>query len=970
MNDRHDFVGRAPELTAFEAALASLVGGAGGVLILAGEPGIGKTRIAREAVGHVEAHRMTVGWGACYEGERARPYGVWTEALTAVVRQIGTLAVDARVGAVLSAILPGLASTRPAALGAGDEQLRLFEAVIDLLAATARPVLVLDDLQWADADSLALLRRVARAARSLPVLVVAIHRDPDPALQPGQPLSDTLAALQREAVVEHYTLHGLALPEVERYLSQTGGPAVPAALAGTLLQHTGGNPFYLGEALRFLVAEGRIIDRSGRWWTEFSLAELGIPPSVRQVVGQRLTRLNPSARQALVAASALSAPCSFTLLQAVTGLPDDRLLDALDEALAAGLLRPADGGGYTLSHAIVRQTVSDTLNPDRQARLHRQVATALEAQPAGAGRDNELAVQYHASRSLPGAERGISFALAAADQARSAAATQQAAANLRLARDLAVGADPVTRSDVLARLALAEAEAGQIDAAVATATMALDSFAHASMTAPEVAGFLAAVARSLRDAGARQEIWSPLVERGLALTADRRDLTWARLALLVHRSEPVAGGAIHAQRWLGYDPQALEIVRAEGSETDIARTLEPVEWSSRQETDAVLALARTWQEPRAILRALSVVTNNLFARHGALSEAAARAEELHAVAERHGAIPEQVEGLCQLAIVRYAEARFDQAARTSDRARARLVRLGPDHLLQSWNPWLDFFHAVFLEGDWEAIARRAAGWLDDRQAPGAAMALIFGGMAAVAWARAGDAPAARRALGALVPALGASPPNLYTVNLAVSLAGMAAWDLDATEAASPLRDRARAQIAAGVGEPPLCCHALVIARADALLGDLIGARAAFAEARNRLEAAGQRALRPIVDYDEALTLRRLAPANRREALALLDEATSAFQALGMDGWAARASRQRAAIEPAAGPAGGLTRREVEVLRLIAAGLTDKEIADRLVLSVLTVHRHVANVYAKIGARGRAEATAYALGRGVAPLPPA
>jgi hypothetical protein len=270
---------------------------------------------------------------------------------------------------------------------------------------------------------------------------------------------------------------------------------------------------------------------------------------------------------------------------------------------------PAAPPAYDFAHAIVRHTLYSELNPDRRTRLHRRIAVALAETSNGEADDQagEVAAQFHASASLPGASAGLSYALAAAERARAGAALEQAVSFLRMARDLAAEGGTAARAQVLCRLAVAEAEAMWLDAARRSADQALDALAAANADPGQTAEFLATVARALQEGGAAPAAWTPLLERGLALLGATRTLTWARLMLLRERFEPVSHGIIHTSLGLGYDPQAVAIARAAGDEEDYARTLTPFDWWTRDENDALLALVRTWRRPSAAMRALSIV---------------------------------------------------------------------------------------------------------------------------------------------------------------------------------------------------------------------------------------------------------------------------------------------------------------------------------------------------------------------------
>jgi hypothetical protein len=652
----HDtFVGRGAEMGRLRARLRDLAAGRGGVVMISGEAGIGKTRFTEELAAVAGAEGAEVMSGRCFEGPCSPPYWPWKHVLASCVRSVGAHALTARLGpgaAALGALVPEVGSAlpqrNPPRLAPGDERIRLYEAVRHLLlwnAADRSIVLILDDLHWADADSLGLLAYVVGLSPSPRWLLVCTYREPDLRTYENQALTELLGSLRREPTFEWITLQGLAIDDLAAYLSATAGHELPRALVGVIHEETRGNPLYTREVFRHLVEEKSLVERGGRWTTDFSLRELGIPAGVREVVHQRLGRLSADTVRILQLGAALGTAITFEVLLRLSGVPEGRMLDCIDEALRAGSLHVAGAARYEFSHAIVRRAIYDDLNPDRRARLHRRIAEILEGLP---GTDPlEIAGQYHASAALPGGERGIAAALAAADRARAASAPVQAAAPLRIARDLAAAAEPRVRADVLCRLARAEAEAmgaAEISRAVTEAVAALERIGR---TASEIAGFLNAVARDLKEVGASPGDWEPLIERGLALVGECRDITWARLLLLRDRLEPIGAGGLALARWTGSDPEAVAIARATGDEDDYAATLQPFDVRTPPETAEILRRARTWRRPSNIRRALDLVNRDLQIRYGDYRQARAILRELLELSVELGSIPGQAEALAQ-----------------------------------------------------------------------------------------------------------------------------------------------------------------------------------------------------------------------------------------------------------------------------------------------------------------------------------
>jgi DNA-binding CsgD family transcriptional regulator len=669
-------------------------------------------------------------------------------------------------------------------------------------------------------------------------------------------------------------------------------------------------------------------------------------------------------------------------------MDEESLLDAIDEALAAGLIRPVAGKAesYDFAHAIIRAALYEERSPSRNVRLHRQVAEALErvygGQPALArAHAAELAAQYHASASLPGAEHGIYHAQVAAEIARTSFDREGAVRFLRMARDLAATADPATRAEIMARLAVAEAEALELDAAVRTTEEALVSFEMAGWSAAAIAVFLQEIAVALKSGYADAAVWRPLVDRGLVLCGEMRDLTWARLSLIHDPIEPVTGTPLRAGIWRGFDPAAVAIARAAGDEDDHARTIESFDPRTPEETRALVRLGRAWRQPPAVLRALTVAANDFQYRHGAFAEALAIWTEQGVLAERFGAVSWQSQALQQATFLHLAQGDFKRAREAEAKARSLLSRLGPYRESDVLAMEMATGFAWYLDGDWPKIA---AFWTEfataspDGAPPGTANDFsllagpLYAAMAALAHVETGEPSGtteARRLLAVLTPLLDRIVPELGNQNQngAVALAAAAAWALGATEYAAPLRKLARDQIAAGIGDYPQTSLHLSVARMAALRGDQVEAATAFATAREALQASEQRPLLTIADYDEATFLARTKGADQARAATLLDGARDAFAALGMESWQRRAEAARATIGPGGGrptlPA-GLTERELDVLRLVGRGYSDRQISEELFISTRTVNAHLRNMFAKANVGNRTELSVWASAHGL------
>ena len=377
---RRVFVGREGELDVLVRALEATVAGRGRVVLVAGEPGIGKSRLVDELMGQARARAARVIVGRCWEAGGAPAYWPWVQSLRTYVRETDPEELRAQLGAVggeLAQLLPELSELflelpQPLALESEGARFRLFEAVSTFLqsAAQSRPlVLVLDDLHAADEPSLLLLRFVARQIADSRLLIVCAFRDVDPTL--GQPLTSALAELVREPQTAQIALAGLSEADVVDYIQLSTGIEPAAQLGEAIRSETEGNPLFVTELVHLLGSEGRMTDAN---------AHLGIPPGVRAVIGQRLGRLSERCRSMLVLAAVMGREFGLDALARLSELPRHQLLDALDEAIAERIVGdvPASQSRLRFSHALIRDTLYDELSSARRLQLHHHAAKALE----------------------------------------------------------------------------------------------------------------------------------------------------------------------------------------------------------------------------------------------------------------------------------------------------------------------------------------------------------------------------------------------------------------------------------------------------------------------------------------------------------------------------------------------------------------------------------------------------------------
>ena len=499
------YVGRRDLMNRLNRAWADAQGGASRMVLLAGEPGIGKTRAAAEVARLAHAGGASVLYGRCDES-LAVPYQPFGEALSWFLSHAGDVRLAARLGVYpgelmrldpnLGAKVPGLAE--PVSSDPHTEQYRLLEAVSSwLVDASQRSglVLVLDDLHWAAAPTLAMLVHLVRActddSAGARMLVVGTYRDTD--LDRLHPLTGTLADLRRIPLVERIPVLPLDADEVTALVQAAAGHVLDhdaLALATAVHAETEGNPFFVGEVLRHLVETGAV-RREGDRWIVRDVHRLSIPEGVREVVGRRLSRLSDQANSVMSVASVLGRDLDIRVLALVVDCGEDTLLDALDEAARARIVEEAGADVWRFTHALVRSTLYEELSTTRKRRLHRKAADALEKLHP----DDLTALAYHtleAGSDSGDYHRAISYAIGAGDQALAARATGDALRLFNQALELLEeDDDDLLRSDALRGRGTAHHHGGEPgrDDLLASARLAMVAGDGARMAAALLADF-------------------------------------------------------------------------------------------------------------------------------------------------------------------------------------------------------------------------------------------------------------------------------------------------------------------------------------------------------------------------------------------------------------------------------------------------------------------------------------------------
>ena len=580
-------------------------------------------------------------------------------------------------------------------------------------------------------------------------------------------------------------------------------------------------------------------------------------------------------------------------------------------------------GGYAFAHALLRRALYDGMNPDRRARLHRRVAEQLQSAGDDAG---EIARHYHASRRIAGAEAGVASAQRAAERALVAQHHEHRAVFLRIAVELrGEGADVASLRD----LALAQAAALDTDAAESTGRRVVEQIGHPATSRghpPWLRDFLATLARRLRDAGAAPATWLPFVDLGLAVCADQRDLAWARLSVLRPRWHCQWAGLVFKPVHSPSDPLALDILREEGDEDDIAETLDAFEPRTVAETEEVRRLAERWTSAAAIIHALVIVASDSAYRHDDMRVAAERWRELARESERLGSLQGRAHGYLHLAATEADLGRIAESEESLREVGALVAKLGASHRHHvAYELAVATLVPSLHRGSWEAMRRTSSRTIERLVGNQTPIGLLLLGYSAMAEAFSPDASRYEERIEALAISLEGASRSAFLARESLNYGVLALHEREDVKRAVRFERLVRETLAQGIGGGRFG------ESLDAALGMLAAvqgqgakAREHFARARASLDRGSLRALRAVVDLQDARVLGAMGDTDGWRAQ--LAEARRRFDALGMVLWSERAERLEAAGPPArssnphaAGP-DGLSPREVEIsIAKLAAG---------------------------------------------------
>jgi tetratricopeptide (TPR) repeat protein len=594
---RSQFVGRESSVGWLQVQLADAGGGSGRLAMIAGEPGIGKTRLASELARAAHQEGGAVFLGRCHE-ELLISYQPFVEAFARYVEAVSPELLRNQLGEYggeLARLIPELARRlpdlpEPVSSDSDGQRFHLFEAAGSLLANASRAwpvVLVLEDLHWADKPTALLLTHVVRSIQTERVLVIGTYRD----TEPGESLIAALADLHRERAVEQLRLGSLHRGEVATMISDWLGRAPPTHFVHAIHRETEGNPFFIEEVLRQLTDVDAI-----EWEHIASFTELGIPDGVREAIGRRLATLSPEARRTVTMAAVIGRSFSVEVLEALAELPAERLLEALEEAAERRIIEEEPGapGRYAFAHALIRETLYASLSGLRRVRLHRRIGAILEQLHAGDPEAplGELAYHFVAAAEPGAAAKAVDYSARAARRALATLAYEEAAghyARALEALELPRSPDEPTRCELLLGLGESHSKASEFDHSRAAFVAAAD-LARTAGLAEELALAALGLARGWIEQGTTDPATIALLQEALAALPEAdttlRARLLGRLAMELHFSgDP--------ERCQALARQAVTLARRLGDPSTLAFALNAHHWAQRgqEEVGELLAIA-------------------------------------------------------------------------------------------------------------------------------------------------------------------------------------------------------------------------------------------------------------------------------------------------------------------------------------------------------------------------------------------
>jgi DNA-binding NarL/FixJ family response regulator len=943
-------VGRRVELETLESVWSEVTSGRRQVVFVGGEPGAGKSRLIAEAAGalHDSGAAVLIGSNGADAGVPYQPFAEMLDHLFSEAPEGALADLVAERGSELQRLSPQVRRhcPDPRDLVAGTVEVRrdLFDAVVSLFRSMAVPrplALMVDDLHWAQLPTVAMLEHVVQACSESQILVVAAFRTNAP--DRSDELAGRMADLHRLDGIRRIDLSGLDTEAIAEYLSLRAGlpPSEARAPAALLRDRTGGNPFFLRELWADLERRGGLTALRGT---------APVPSSIGDTLSARLSALGEDVRSLIELAAVLGSTFDLSTLVAASETERTTTLALLDVAMAVGLVE-AEGAldSYTFVHALARQAVVDRMAPSRRTLLHARAAEALERQPPHASLTPRLAHHYLASHILGFHDQALRYSREAGRLAERSLAFEDAAGWFERAASLPE-CDPATRSELLL--------------AAAADYVRACHFPHAREIYERLYAIGDPVSRLAAAIGFEDAAWRPglVGPRGADLLAaalaecglDHGDPLYVRGLGSMSRALALAGETARARQ---VSVRACELAERLGNETALAHALTTSMWHATTPEVAEEQMERTATVRRLARDALdyetlgaaanfSATVSYALGRRGAMQEAVEDARRSLGFT----GLPYYRHVYCCLAHAQaFLGGDFDAARRWAQQSLEQNDTFGDEmtegphgvqmFMLARETGTLEQFRP-YLDGSEKFAGRWVPGLL-------------------ALYTELGLEPGIRRALAHLSgkELKGRNNEAQWPMELVfMTEAALALGDVAVVQLLRPLlAEYAGMNLVSGTMIAVFGSAERYRARVAAFLGDRADAERSFAAALDM-----DRAMASVVHVGETLAhYAAFAASTGRPALAdqLAVQARQAAQPIGH-------GRVLRLLEQVATPRGpdGLTEREMEVLRLVGAGLSNQEIGTRLHISANTAANHVRSILMKTGAANRTQAAIYAAQR--------
>jgi ATP/maltotriose-dependent transcriptional regulator MalT len=974
---RQRLVGREPEWSSLVDAWDRTLAGGREVVLIGGEPGAGKTRLAAEFARRCYESGAIVLFGTCDE-ELALPYQPWVHALDHLLRSLPgygrPISSDRDLGDLLvllpqlERLLPGL--PRPAAADPETERYLLFSAVDRVLASTARHVpmlLLLDDVHWAGRQTLELLRHLVRSGSASGLMIIATFRDG--AAEISDPLAEALVDLQRSDSVSRIRLGGLDAESVEQFVAAALDQELDGdlrVLAAAVAERSGGNAFFLGELWRHLLHHAVVTRVDDRWVVRRDIAGVGAPDSVKDVVAGRMARLSRRARRQLELAAAAGLRVEFQVLSIASQMSAEDASAGLDELVDSGFLVSVGGRllTYQFIHALVRDTVEEVMSPSMKASLHLRIAEALEQIYETDQRAvyAELARHFGAATAVGGVERGARFGRLAAEQAKSTGAYDEAISHLEAVLKM-LPDETIETAEVLVDLGLVQMRSGHAYKAQDIHQRAFD-IARRNGWAEQAARAALGYEEAIHQPGAPGAPAVRMVSEAIAMIGEDAGTIRVRLQASLSRGLYLAGDREEA---VAAGDVALAMAREIDDLECVVAVLQavivvtPESWRLLEVTselrDVAMRIGDSWSAAYATANMFRILVEL-----GRLEEASEVLEQHRMLSDRGRFHVFQFMTHVYEALLALAAGRFDEAEAAAEVA----------HTLG------DSSDTVFDAGVYGLqmfAIRREQGRLAD----------VLPLMRMLSASEGDDQHVWRPGLTALYAELGMLDESRRELEV-LAPHGFAAVPRDSAWTAC-LTFLAEACVACGVrqhartllreldlyaGRNLMVGMTICFGPADRLRGGLahlLGfhdlANEYFRAALTLADNSSSPVWRAHVQHDWALLAAENGDVENAKMLA--GQAHNTATLLGMTTLADRSAAllERLSAESPHTPVttfDGMSERELDVLRLIAEGCSNREIGERLFISQHTAANHVRSILQKTGCANRAEAAAYAVHR--------